>query len=410
MTISNEQELNLLIERVKAAQQIFANYSQQQVDTIFRAAALAAADARIALAKVAANETHMGVIEDKVIKNHFASEYIYNKYKDEKTCGILAEDPTFGTITIAEPVGIICGIVPTTNPTSTAIFKALISLKTRNGIIFSPHPRAKESTTMAARIVLEAAVAAGAPKDIIGWIDKPSVALSNQLMTHNDINLILATGGPGMVKAAYSSGKPAIGVGAGNTPIVIDETADIKRAVSSILMSKTFDNGVVCASEQAVVVVDEIYDIVKQRFASHGGYVLNPAETKAMQSVILKDGGLNADIVGQSAAKIAEMAGITVHRSTKVLIGEVTDIDDAEAFAHEKLSPLLAMYRASDFEDAVDKAEALVTLGGIGHTSGLYTDQDTQTDRVKAFGFRMKTARILINTPASQGGICITLS
>ena len=405
MTISNEQELNLLIERVKAAQQIFANYSQQQVDTIFRAAALAAADARIALAKVAANETHMGVIEDKVIKNHFASEYIYNKYKDEKTCGILAEDPTFGTITIAEPVGIICGIVPTTNPTSTAIFKALISLKTRNGIIFSPHPRAKESTTMAARIVLEAAVAAGAPKDIIGWIDKPSVALSNQLMTHNDINLILATGGPGMVKAAYSSGKPAIGVGAGNTPIVIDETADIKRAVSSILMSKTFDNGVVCASEQAVVVVDEIYDIVKQRFASHGGYVLNPAETKAMQSVILKDGGLNADIVGQSAAKIAEMAGITVHRSTKVLIGEVTDIDDAEAFAHEKLSPLLAMYRASDFEDAVDKAEALVTLGGIGHTSGLYTDQDTQTDRVKAFGFRMKTARILINTPASQVGI-----
>ncbi|GIU47407.1 aldehyde-alcohol dehydrogenase [Shewanella sairae] len=405
MTISNEQELNLLIERVKAAQQIFANYSQQQVDTIFRAAALAAADARIALAKVAANETRMGVIEDKVIKNHFASEYIYNKYKDEKTCGILAEDPTFGTITIAEPVGIICGIVPTTNPTSTAIFKALISLKTRNGIIFSPHPRAKESTTMAARIVLEAAVAAGAPKDIIGWIDEPSVALSNQLMTHKDINLILATGGPGMVKAAYSSGKPAIGVGAGNTPIVIDETADIKRAVSSILMSKTFDNGVVCASEQAVVVVDEIYDIVKQRFASHGGYVLNPTETKAMQSVIIKDGGLNADIVGQSAAKIAEMAGITVHRSTKVLIGEVTDIDNAEAFAHEKLSPLLAMYRASDFEDAVDKAEALVTLGGIGHTSGLYTDQDTQTYRVKAFGFRMKTARILINTPASQGGI-----
>ncbi|MCL1144519.1 bifunctional acetaldehyde-CoA/alcohol dehydrogenase [Shewanella marinintestina] len=405
MTISNEQELNLLIERVKAAQQIFANYSQQQVDTIFRAAALAAADARIALAKVAANETRMGVIEDKVIKNHFASEYIYNKYKDEKTCGILSEDPTFGTITIAEPVGIICGIVPTTNPTSTAIFKALISLKTRNGIIFSPHPRAKESTTMAARIVLEAAVAAGAPKDIIGWIDEPSVALSNQLMTHNDINLILATGGPGMVKAAYSSGKPAIGVGAGNTPIVIDETADIKRAVSSILMSKTFDNGVVCASEQAVVVVDEIYDIVKQRFASHGGYVLNADETKAMQSVILKDGGLNADIVGQSAAKIAEMAGITVHHSTKVLIGEVTDIDNAEAFAHEKLSPLLAMYRASDFEDAVDKAEALVTLGGIGHTSGLYTDQDTQTDRVKAFGFRMKTARILINTPASQGGI-----
>ncbi|MCG9731579.1 bifunctional acetaldehyde-CoA/alcohol dehydrogenase [Shewanella sp. Isolate13] len=405
MTVSNEQELNLLVERVRTAQQTFANYSQEQVDNIFRAAALAAADARISLAKMAAAETQMGVIEDKVIKNHFASEYIYNKYKDEKTCGILSEDTTFGTITIAEPVGIICGIVPTTNPTSTAIFKALISLKTRNGIIFSPHPRAKTSTTTAARLVLEAAVAAGAPKDIIGWIDEPSVALSNQLMTHKDINLILATGGPGMVKAAYSSGKPAIGVGAGNTPIVIDETADIKRAVSSILMSKTFDNGVVCASEQAVIIVDDVYDTVKERFISHGGYVLNQDETEAMQSVILKNGGLNAEIVGQSAANIAKMAGIDVHPTTKVLIGEVADIDEAEAFAHEKLSPLLAMYRASDFEDAVDKAEALVALGGIGHTSGLYTDQDTQTERVKAFGFRMKTARILINTPASQGGI-----
>ncbi|GIU06301.1 aldehyde-alcohol dehydrogenase [Shewanella sp. c952] len=405
MTVTNEQELNNLVSRVVEAQRQFADYSQEQVDVIFRAAALAAADARISLAKMAATETRMGVLEDKVIKNHFASEYIYNKYKDEKTCGILSEDPTFGTITIAEPVGLICGIVPTTNPTSTAIFKALISLKTRNGIIFSPHPRAKNSTTTAAKIVLEAAVAAGAPKDIIGWIDEPSVALSNQLMTHADINLILATGGPGMVKAAYSSGKPAIGVGAGNTPIVIDETADIKRAVSSILMSKTFDNGVVCASEQAVVIVDEIYDVVKERFASHGGYVLNAAETAAMQDVILKNGGLNADIVGQSAATIAKMAGIEVHHSTKVLIGEVSNIDQAEAFAHEKLSPLLAMYRANDFEDAMDKAEALVTLGGIGHTSGLYTDQDTQVDRVKAFGFRMKTARILINTPASQGGI-----
>ncbi|GIU26198.1 bifunctional acetaldehyde-CoA/alcohol dehydrogenase [Shewanella schlegeliana] len=405
MTVTNEQELNLLVEKVRTAQQTFANFSQEQVDKIFRAAALAAADARISLAKMAAAETRMGVIEDKVIKNHFASEYIYNKYKDEKTCGILSEDATFGTITIAEPVGIICGIVPTTNPTSTAIFKALISLKTRNGIIFSPHPRAKNSTTTAARLVLEAAVAAGAPKDIIGWIDEPSVALSNQLMTHQDINLILATGGPGMVKAAYSSGKPAIGVGAGNTPIVIDETADIKRAVSSILMSKTFDNGVVCASEQAVVIVDAVYDAVKERFISHGGYVLNQDETAAMQSVILKNGGLNADIVGQSAASIAKMAGIDVHPTTKVLIGEVSDIDTAEAFAHEKLSPLLAMYRANDFEDAVDKAEALVALGGIGHTSGLYTDQDTQTERVKAFGFRMKTARILINTPASQGGI-----
>ncbi|SQH76795.1 fused acetaldehyde-CoA dehydrogenase; iron-dependent alcohol dehydrogenase; pyruvate-formate lyase deactivase [Shewanella benthica] len=405
MTVTNEQELDLLVQRVADAQAQFADFSQERVDIIFRAAALAAADARISLAKMAASETRMGVVEDKVIKNHFASEYIYNKYKDSKTCGIVDEDPTFGTITIAEPVGIICGIVPTTNPTSTAIFKALISLKTRNGIIFSPHPRAKKSTTTAARIVLDAAVKAGAPKDIIGWIDEPSVALSNRLMTHDKINLILATGGPGMVKAAYSSGKPAIGVGAGNTPIVIDETADIKRAVSSILMSKTFDNGVVCASEQAVIVVDEIYDTVKKRFATHGGYILNADESEAMQGVILKNGALNADIVGQSAVDIASMAGIDVPRWTKVLIGEATDISDAEAFAHEKLSPLLGMYRAKDFDDAMDKAEALVTFGGIGHTSGLYTNQDTQEDRVKAFGFRMKTARILINTPASQGGI-----
>tara|TARA_R110001583_G_scaffold73562_5_gene204577 strand:+ start:2441 stop:5059 length:2619 start_codon:yes stop_codon:yes gene_type:complete len=405
MTVTNTQELDLLVERVAKAQAEFANFSQEKVDAIFRAAAFAAADARISLAKMAVIETGMGVLEDKVIKNHFASEYIYNKYKDEKTCGILSEDITFGTITIAEPVGIICGIVPTTNPTSTAIFKALISLKTRNGIIFSPHPRAKNSTTTAARIVLDAAVAAGAPKDIIGWIDQPSVALSNQLMTHAKVNLILATGGPGMVKAAYSSGKPAIGVGAGNTPIVIDETADIKRAVSSILMSKTFDNGVVCASEQAVIVVDSIYKQVKERFAHYGGHILSKAETAAMQNVILKNGGLNADIVGQSAVAIAAMAGFEVPSNTKVLIGEVNDIDDAEAFAHEKLSPLLGMYKAKDFNEAMDKAEALVTLGGIGHTSGLYTDQDTQTERVKTFGFRMKTARILINTPASQGGI-----
>ncbi|QSX35616.1 bifunctional acetaldehyde-CoA/alcohol dehydrogenase [Shewanella sedimentimangrovi] len=405
MKVTNTQELDALVERVAKAQAQFATYSQEQVDSIFRAAALAAADARIKLAKMAATETRMGVLEDKVIKNHFASEYIYNKYKDEKTCGILAEDDTFGTITIAEPVGLICGIVPTTNPTSTAIFKALISLKTRNGIIFSPHPRAKESTTTAARLVLEAAVAAGAPKDIIGWIDEPSVALSNQLMTHAKINLILATGGPGMVKAAYSSGKPAIGVGAGNTPIVIDETADIKRAVSSILMSKTFDNGVVCASEQAVVVVDAVYAQVKERFASHGGYLLSKKENAALQSVILKNGALNADIVGQSAVAIAAMANIKVPAHTKVLIGEVSEINEAEAFAHEKLSPLLGMYRAANFEEALDKAEALVALGGIGHTSGLYTDQDTQTERVKTFGYRMKTARILINTPASQGGI-----
>ncbi|WP_299496769.1 bifunctional acetaldehyde-CoA/alcohol dehydrogenase [uncultured Shewanella sp.] len=405
MTVTNEQTLNHLIKEVKIAQAHFATFSQKQVDTIFRAAALAAANARIPLAKLAVEETKMGVMEDKVIKNHFASEYIYHKYKDDKTCGILEEDPTFGTITLAEPVGLICGIIPTTNPTSTAIFKALISLKTRNGIIFSPHPRAKQATIMAARIVLEAAIEAGAPKDIIGWIDEPSVPLSHQLMTHPDLNLILATGGPGMVKAAYSSGKPAIGVGAGNTPIVIDETADLKRAVSSIIMSKTFDNGVVCASEQAIVVVDEVYDAVKHRFAEHGGYILDQAEHDALQQVILHNGGLNADIVGQSAIDIAAMAKLTVPSHTRILIAEVIDIDNEEAFAHEKLSPLLGMYRAADFNDAVDKADALVKLGGIGHTSGLYTNQDTQAQRIKEFGFKMKTARILINTPASQGGI-----
>ncbi|SDJ42771.1 acetaldehyde dehydrogenase /alcohol dehydrogenase AdhE [Ferrimonas sediminum] len=398
-------ELDALVARVKKAQQEFASFSQEQVDTIFRAAALAAANARIPLARQAVEETGMGVLEDKVIKNHFASEYIYNKYKDELTCGILEEDETGGTITIAEPVGIICGIVPTTNPTSTAIFKALISLKTRNGIIFSPHPRAKTATNAAAKLVLDAAVAAGAPKEIIGWIDTPSVALSNHLMTHNDINLILATGGPGMVKAAYSSGKPAIGVGAGNTPVVVDETADIKRAVSSILLSKTFDNGVVCASEQSVIVVDSIYEEMRERFASHGGYLLNKTETGKVRKVLLVNGNLNADIVGQPAAKIAEMAGIKVPSWTKVLIGEVSKTTVDEAFAHEKLSPTLAMYRAENFEDAVQKAEALVALGGIGHTSALYTDQDLQTDRIRLFGQRMKTARILINTPASQGGI-----
>ncbi|AYH48111.1 MULTISPECIES: bifunctional acetaldehyde-CoA/alcohol dehydrogenase [Dickeya] len=405
MAVTNVAELNALVERVKKAQQEFANFSQEQVDQIFRAAALAAADARIPLAKMAVAESGMGIIEDKVIKNHFASEYIYNAYKDEQTCGVLSVDDTFGTITIAEPIGLICGIVPTTNPTSTAIFKALISLKTRNGIIFSPHPRAKNATNKAADIVLQAAIAAGAPQDIIGWIDEPSVELSNQLMHHPDINLILATGGPGMVKAAYSSGKPAIGVGAGNTPVVIDETADIKRAVASILMSKTFDNGVICASEQSVIVVDEIYDAVRERFSTHGGYLLQGKELSAVQGILLKNGALNAAIVGQPAIKIAEMAGITVPASTKVLIGEVTNADESEPFAHEKLSPTLAMYRAKDFEDAVDKAEKLVAMGGIGHTSCLYTDQDNQARRVNYFGDKMKTARILINTPASQGGI-----
>ncbi|WP_312806151.1 aldehyde dehydrogenase family protein, partial [Atlantibacter hermannii] len=290
MAVTNVAELNALVERVKKAQREYANFTQEQVDKIFRAAALAAADARIPLAKLAVAESGMGIVEDKVIKNHFASEYIYNAYKDEKTCGVLSEDDTFGTITIAEPIGIICGIVPTTNPTSTAIFKSLISLKTRNGIIFSPHPRAKDATNKAADIVLQAAIAAGAPKDLIGWIDQPSVELSNALMHHPDINMILATGGPGMVKAAYSSGKPAIGVGAGNTPVVIDETADIKRAVASVLMSKTFDNGVICASEQSVVVVDAVYDAVRERFATHGGYMLQGSELKAVQDIILKNG------------------------------------------------------------------------------------------------------------------------
>ncbi|AOR58695.1 bifunctional acetaldehyde-CoA/alcohol dehydrogenase [Pectobacterium parmentieri] len=405
MAVTNVAELNALVERVRKAQQEFATYTQEQVDKIFRAAALAASDARIPLAKMAVAESGMGIVEDKVIKNHFASEYIYNAYQDEKTCGILSTDDTFGTITIAEPIGLICGIVPTTNPTSTAIFKALISLKTRNGIIFSPHPRAKNATNKAADIVLQAAIAAGAPKDIIGWIDQPSVELSNQLMHHPDINLILATGGPGMVKAAYSSGKPAIGVGAGNTPVVVDETADIKRAVASILMSKTFDNGVICASEQSVIVVDSAYDAVRERFATHGGYMLKGKELHAVQGILLKNGSLNADIVGQPAPKIAEMAGITVPANTKVLIGEVTAVDESEPFAHEKLSPTLAMYRAKDFNDAVIKAEKLVAMGGIGHTSCLYTDQDNQPERVNHFGNMMKTARILINTPASQGGI-----
>ncbi|MDE9533549.1 bifunctional acetaldehyde-CoA/alcohol dehydrogenase [Xenorhabdus bovienii] len=405
MAVTQIAELNELIARVKKAQREFANFSQEQIDRIFRAAALAAADARIPLAKLAVAESGMGIVEDKVIKNHFASEYIYNAYKDDKTCGILSEDKTFGTITIAEPIGLICGIVPTTNPTSTSIFKALISLKTRNGIIFSPHPRAKKATNRAAEIVLQAAVAAGAPKDIIGWIDEPSVELSNALMHHPDINLILATGGPGMVKAAYSSGKPAIGVGAGNTPVVIDESADIKRAVASILMSKTFDNGVICASEQSVIVVDSVYDQVRKRFSTHGGYLLQGEELKAVQDIILKNGSLNAAIVGQPATKIAEMAGVCVPEETKILIGEVTLVDETEPFAHEKLSPLLAMYRSKNFEDAVEKAEELVEMGGIGHTSSLYTDQDNQSERIKYFGDKMKTARILINTPASQGGI-----
>ncbi|MCG3731673.1 bifunctional acetaldehyde-CoA/alcohol dehydrogenase [Vibrio cincinnatiensis] len=406
MPVTNLAELDALVARVKAAQAEFATFSQEQVDKIFRAASLAANQARIPLAQQAVAESGMGIIEDKVIKNHFASEFIYNKYKDEKTCGILEEDDNLGTMTIAEPVGIICGIVPTTNPTSTAIFKSLISLKTRNGIIFSPHPRAKNSTNAAAKLVLDAAVAAGAPKDIIGWIDQPSVELSNALMKHDGIALILATGGPGMVKAAYSSGKPAIGVGAGNVPVVIDETADIKRAVASVLMSKTFDNGVVCASEQAVIVMDEVYDEVKERFATHKAHVLSKADADKVRKVLLIDGALNAKIVGQPATAIAEMAGVKVPADTKILVGEgIGEVSYDDEFAHEKLSPTLGMFRASSFENAVDQAVKMVEIGGIGHTSGLYTNQDVNADRIRYFGDRLKTARILVNIPTTHGGI-----
>ena len=406
MPVTNLAELDALVARVKAAQEEFATFSQEKVDAIFRAASLAANHARIPLAQQAVAESGMGIVEDKVIKNHFASEFIYNKYKDEKTCGILEEDDSLGTMTIAEPVGIICGIVPTTNPTSTAIFKSLISLKTRNGIIFSPHPRAKNSTNDAAKLVLDAAVKAGAPKDIIGWIDQPSVELSNALMKHDGIALILATGGPGMLKAAYSSGKPAIGVGAGNVPVVIDETADIKRAVASILMSKTFDNGVVCASEQAAIVVSEVYDEVKERFASHKAHVLSKTDADKVRKVLLIDGNLNAKIVGQPAPAIAEMAGVKVPADTKVLVGEgLGKVSYDDEFAHEKLSPTLGLFRADDFEDAVAQAVTMVEIGGIGHTSGLYTNQDVNADRIRYFGDKMKTARILINIPTTHGGI-----
>jgi acetaldehyde dehydrogenase / alcohol dehydrogenase len=407
MPVTNLAELDALVARVQAAQKEFSTFSQEQVDKIFRAASLAANHARIPLAQQAVAESGMGIVEDKVIKNHFASEFIYNKYKDEKTCGILEEDVSMGTMTIAEPVGIICGIVPTTNPTSTAIFKSLISLKTRNGIIFSPHPRAKNSTNDAAKLVLDAAVAAGAPKDIIGWIDQPSVELSNALMKHEGIALILATGGPGMVKAAYSSGKPAIGVGAGNVPVVIDETADIKRAVASVLMSKTFDNGVVCASEQAVIVVKDVYEEVKARFASHKAHVLSKVDADKVRKILLIDGALNAKIVGQTAVHIAELAGVTVPADTKVLIGEGLNgkVCYEDEFAHEKLSPTLGMFCADNFEDAVAQAVTMVEIGGIGHTSGLYTDQDVNADRIRYFGDKMKTARILINIPTTHGGI-----
>lgn len=405
MAVTNTEQLNALIDNVKKAQQEYSTYTQEQVDKIFHAASIAAAAMRIPLAKAAAEESGMGIVEDKVIKNLFASEYIYNKYKSLKTCGIIDENEVMGTMTIAEPIGIICGIVPTTNPTSTAIFKSLISLKTRNAIIFSPHPRAKKSTNEAAKVVLDAAVAAGAPANIIGWIDEPSIELSNELMHHPDINLILATGGPGMVKAAYSSGKPALGVGAGNTPVVIDETADINRAVASIMMSKSFDNGVICASEQSVIIVDEIYNQVQKRFGEQGAYFLKGKELKAVREIILINGNINAQIVGQPAYKIAEMAGVSVPKHTKVLIGEVSSIEVDEPFAHEKLSPVLAMYKSKDFGDAVNKARQLIAMGGLGHTSILYTDQDNNNDRITEFGEKMKTGRVLINMPASQGAI-----
>lgn len=401
---AEEKYIDELVSKVSQAQKKFAEYSQEQVDYIFRRVALKMSSLRIPLAKMAVEETGMGVVEDKVIKNHFAAEYIYNKFKNTKTCGILEEDKDNGLIKMAEPLGVIAGVVPTTNPTSTAIFKTLIALKTRNGIIFSPHPRAKKSTVEAARIMLEEAVKAGAPENIIGWIDEPSILRTQYLMQHPKVDIILATGGPGMVKSAYSSGKPALGVGAGNTPAVIDETADIQMAVSSILMSKTFDNGMICASEQSVIAVKDIYDAVKAEFLKRGAYILTAAEKEKLGKVIMIDGKLNAGIVGQKAATIANMAGIKVAPETKVLIAEVAKVGKEEPFSAEKLSPVLAMYKAPDFESAAKLAKDLVTFGGNGHTSVLYTDQ-SKDERVKYFGHLLHTGRVLINCPSSQGAI-----
>lgn len=404
MKVTNINELTKRMEQLRDAQRKFSTFTQEQVDEIFRAAAMAANDNRIKLAKMAVAETGMGIVEDKVIKNHFSAEYIYNQYKDMKTCGVIEEDRTYGITKVAAPIGVIAAVVPTTNPTSTAIFKTLIALKTRNGIIISPHPRAKKSTIEAARIVLDAAVKAGAPEGIIGWIDEPSIELSQEVMKEAD--LILATGGPAMVKSAYSSGKPALGVGAGNTPAIIDETAHIKMAVNSILLSKTFDNGVICASEQSIVVLKEVYEEVKKELAERGAYILKGAEVDKVRRVILNEkGALNANIVGQPAHKIAELAGIKVPEEAKILVGEVTSVELDEPFSHEKLSPVLAMYKAKSFEDALDKADRLIELGGMGHTSILYTDSLKSKDRITAFGDRMKTARTLINMPASQGAI-----
>ena len=401
--VDNVEALEAALKRVRNAQQEFSTFTQEQVDKIFLAAATAADKARIPLAKMAVEETGMGIVEDKVIKNHYAAEYIYNAYKHTKTCGVIEEDKAYGIKKIAEPIGVVAAVIPTTNPTSTAIFKTLISLKTRNGIIISPHPRAKKSTIEAAKVVLEAAVKAGAPEGIIGWIDIPSLEMTTMLMKEADI--ILATGGPGMVKSAYSSGKPALGVGAGNTPAIIDDTADIILAVNSIIHSKTFDNGMICASEQSVIVLDKVYKAVKKEFLDRGCYFLNPEETEKVRKTIIINGALNAKIVGQKAHTIAALAGVDVPETTKVLIGEVESVDISEEFAHEKLSPVLAMYKAKNFGDALDKAERLIADGGYGHTSSVYLNAVTETEKLKEFGERMKTCRILVNTPSSQGGI-----
>ena len=401
--VDSVDSLQEAFDRVRKAQKEFSKYTQEQVDKIFKAAAIAANQARIPLAKMAVEETGMGVIEDKVIKNNYAAEYVYNKYKNVRTCGVLEEDKNFGIKKIAEPVGVIAAVIPTTNPTSTAIFKTLIALKTRNGMIISPHPRAKKSTIAATKIVLEAAIKAGAPKDIIAWIDVPSLELTNMLMQSADI--ILATGGPGMVKSAYSSGKPALGVGPGNTPAVIDESADILLAVNSIIHSKTFDNGMICASEQSVIVLDSIYDKVRDEFLRRNCYILNPEETEKVRKTIIINGALNAKIVGQKATRIAELAGINVPENTKILIGEVESVEMSEEFAREKLSPVLAMYRAKNFAEAVDKAYRLIEDGGLGHTSSIYINTLTEQEKLQTFYSTMKTYRVLVNTPASQGGI-----
>jgi len=401
--IDDVEKLEVALARLKEAQRQFSTFTQEQVDKIFLAAATAANKQRIPLAKMAVEETGMGVVEDKVIKNHFASEYIYNAYRNTKTCGVIEEDKAYGIKKIAEPIGVIAAVIPTTNPTSTAIFKTLIALKTRNAIIISPHPRAKQSTIAAAKVVLDAAVAAGAPEGIIDWIDVPSLDLTNMVMKEADI--ILATGGPGMVHAAYSSGKPAVGVGAGNTPAIIDDSANIVLAVNSIIHSKTFDNGMICASEQSTIVLDSIYDKVKKEFLDRGCYFLNPEETEKVRKTILINGSLNAKIVGQSAFKIAELSGVTVPEKTKILIGEVESVDISEEFAHEKLSPVLAMYRATDFDDAIAKASQLIADGGYGHTSSIYIDPLTQKEKLEKWQSTMKTCRCIINTPSSQGGI-----